>query len=131
MIHKRWKLKCKILKYRGKAKARISPLLPFHHCFQKKFNFDQKHGTGEPDLGFGDIWHNIISKLKRVKSISCDNNSRKADILSISPHPCWSEKASKIEMPDFLSCLSSLISCLFSTKYFCYSLKQYKTFHRN
>ena len=40
----------------------MSPFLPFNHYFQQNFYFDQKqHGTGEPDLGLGDIWHNIIS----------------------------------------------------------------------
>ena len=46
------------------------------------------HGTREPDLGFGDIWHNMISKLNIGKSIGCYSNLRKADILSISSHPC-------------------------------------------
>ena len=56
------KLRRKILKCESKVKARMSPFLPFNHCFQQNFYFDQKqHGTGEPDLGLGDIWHNIIS----------------------------------------------------------------------
>ena len=67
--------------------ARVSPLQ--NHCFQWNFHFDQKqHGTREPDLGFGDIWHNMISKLNIGKSIGCYSNLRKADILSISSHPC-------------------------------------------
>lgn len=68
---------------------------------------EKQHSTGEPNLGFGDIWHNMISKLIGVESIGCYINLRKPDILSIGPHPCWSESASKIEMPDILSRLTS------------------------
>ena len=57
-----------------------------NHCFQQKFHFDEEHGTGEPDLGFGDVWHNIIPELE-LNQLAATATQEKL-ILSISLYPC-------------------------------------------